>query len=286
MTAVALRCDACGGVVRVHGPAIATCVFCGESRRLAPAALPDDGPAWRAPLQADEDWCRARFDAWRNERSQATAVRSLRTAALEIRLVWVPAQRFRGRLRTRWIGTVRDGSRPSGRRPVTGVDEDAGIEAYVPASRALSPATLRGLGPFGEEFQPVDPDAVAEPVEVSGWSERWTRAAGVAELSRRHAALLRERHGLEKVEVLSVDEEVVAERVLLPVWIGSWPVRGRRERWLVNGVTRVVVGQAPTSQVWLVVLGGLLLSIGTANPLPLGAALLFWLAVRVGLVHD
>lgn len=258
--------------MRLHGRAVvaSTCLFCGESGpHLKPAELgPDDLlPGRRAVPSVDAEACRAAFRTWVAGHWMVPG--RLASARLELRLVYVPALRFRGRLETHWLGRVSDRSCRSGYRPRSGVDDETVEDAFVTASRTLYRHEMRGLGPFGDAYEAVDADALAEPVEVGALSPRALRSQGLAELKARHALLLQARHGLSELQVAAVDHELDSEVVLVPVWIGAYRHRGRPWRWLANGVTGRVVGTPPRSRLkWGLALA-VFLSLFTVNPLPL-----------------
>jgi hypothetical protein len=285
----AVRCDGCGGTVQLRPdqPALSRCLFCGEpAEHLRPAVLAatDLAPTSRAPALLDPDAVKERFRSWRRTFSMAPF--AISSAAVQVQLVYVPAVRFSGDLETHWFGKRRVRTNPSGVEPAAGVERERVTDAFVVASHALKGFELRALGTFGEVFEPLGPSATADAVEVAALTERGLRQKGRVELADRHKKLLLARHGLATVEVSSFDHSLESEVVLLPVWIGAYPLRGRPWRWLANGVTGAVVGTAPWSRVKVGFPLALLCSVATLTPLPLLAWLAFVVAWKLGWVDD
>lgn len=289
--AIALRCDACGGILQVGaGRGLPRCLFCGlEPSHLREVPLPDVvRPVARAPLVVERARAQACCEEWIGHSPLAPFALRQPELVVEVELVLVPVLRFTGEIETHWLGFACDAGTKSGSRPRGGVATAEIRDGYVAASRALRPLELVALGPFGEQFDPLDDGAADLPMEIDGGTERGLREQGLAELGRLHGIRLAREHRLDRIRTTSLDLRLSSEPVLVPVWIGSYRLRGLAWRVLVNGVTGRVTGPpTPWSRVKCGIVVAIACGILTLNPcstLVLAAALIgLW---RLGIVED
>ena len=149
--------------------------------------------------------------------------------------------------------------------PAAGFLEKVFDDVPVPASKGLPPGLARGIEPFPTGgLVPYDPQylsgflaeeyAVDLPEAVASARERMTReiqaACGAQVPGDTHRNL----------SVSTAWSGLTCKNALLPVWISAYEYGGRPFRFLVNGVTGKVDGNAPFSaaKIALAILGVLL----------------------------
>lgn len=265
-------CRGCGASMTYDARAQALrCAFCGSTDLARqPGTTGRVRPTHLLAFTCHRDRAQAAFRTW-----LASGFWRPRRLAQEARLegmqaVYVPCWRFAGRTDTHW--TADSSETPRGARaswcPRAGRSPGEVEDVLVVASGSLTPREVDGLLPFRfGEAQPYQPEAVGDtPVEDVGVSRRGARPlAGeriVALEAARVAMLVPGRSRNVHVNVLVTD--LTSTPVLLPVWINAYRWREQRYRFLVNGQTGEVVGEAPISaaKVVLAVLLGLLVLAG------------------------
>jgi len=280
-----VRCEACGAEVEIPPAEKAgRCPYCGSTRVLEEPAGPGRFPPESAiPFSVDRVAAEERFRTWmRSLWFRPNALRS-RHALAEMRGVMVPYWTFDARADSDWTAMAghpytvpvptSKGVRMETRIrwvPAAGSRSDLHDDLLVCASKGLDaalvrkiePFELKGLAPFREEF-------------LAGWSAECS-AVDVAEAWKR----AEERIRAEQVSRcagdvpgsthrdLRVSTRLSGKRyrhALLPVWVAAYRFRGKAWRFLVNGQTGEVQGEAPLSWVKIVLLVlGILAGIGIA----------------------
>ncbi|NVB42868.1 hypothetical protein G6O69_33920 [Pseudenhygromyxa sp. WMMC2535] len=251
-----LRCQSCGGVVvwdaRQSG---AACLFCGsltlEVQQLEePLPVPD---AW-LPMQVSAPDADDRFRAWATSSWFRPAI--LRTTAIELRPMLLPAWRFHSALETHWAG-LRRAATKSGKAPVSGV-EHLRLHHMVPASAGLSQAELYALQPFDEQRAAAwTRDGATMIWEPPALTRRGAKLRAHRDLAADHMRRISAAHQLVHCKVSPVIEDEDVRLLMVPIYIGAFRFRDRPWRFLINGQSGEVVGEAPVDRVkvFLVVLG-------------------------------
>jgi hypothetical protein len=247
-----LRCASCGGaVVWDAAQSGAACLFCGslalELHMLSePLPIPDEF----LPLTVTAESADRRFRAW----AKKSWFRPKGLAAVEIGLrpMLLPAWRYQARLETHWAG-LRTARSKSGKAPVAGVDRGE-LVTMVPASSGLTQDELLALLPFDERAarpwseyaqSSSDDETVWEPPALTRRGARlWARRA----LAQAHARQIARARALLRCRVSAVIEERDVRLLLVPIYIGVFRYRDRPWRFLVNGQTGELVGDAPVDR--------------------------------------
>jgi hypothetical protein len=250
-------CRGCGASTTWDpGTKALRCAFCG-SADLAQQAAPTGRvePARLLPFRVPHEEAEKRFRTW-----IGTGFWRPRGIAKEARLVsmqavFIPCWRFAAAAETNW--TADSSATPAGARadwcPLGGRSEGEIDGVLVLASGSLAPDEIEGLLPYDlAAAEPYRRTALgAVPVEDFGVSRRGARPEArrgieAAEVDR-CAAFVPGRARNVHVNVLVRD--LTSEPVLLPVWINAYRWKERVFRFLVNGQTGAIVGQAPRSVV-------------------------------------
>lgn len=262
-----LRCETCGGQivydVRQQG---AGCLFCGSTAlHAAPGDDPVPVPDAVLTTLVDDATAEEAYRQW----AQASWWRpaELRSLRVKLRPMHLPGWRFRSHVESHWAGLERAGTR-SGKRPVTGNDS-VDLEHMVPASAGLSADELLQLLPFQEEQEGVWDSAGAHlPYEPPAVSRRAAAPRAHGAMAARHREAIANSHGLLRCNSAPLVDDLDVRLYMLPIYIGAFTYRDRPWRFLVNGQTGEVVGDAPIDRMKVV---AVVVSVLAA----LGAALLF-----------
>ena len=148
-------------------------------------------------------------------------------------------------------------------------------QILVPASKTLRLRELQQLGTYEEsQLEVWDPTTAHEPHELSELTRSAAQAKAIAEMEGRHRTHIARSAKATAVKTSCLPHGLSGRPVLVPVYIGVYPYRGRPWRILVNGQSGKLVGEAPTS-IWKVlgVIGLVLFAV---------AALALGLAVCIG----
>jgi hypothetical protein len=248
----------------VPGVHLAHCIFCGLPARLTEVELiTATVPSTTAPPALDASTAAEHFRSW--SRSWWLAPVGLAHAMLELELVLVPALRMAGEVESHWTGVRKDPTRRSGRAPAAGIETSHVADAFVAASSALTRRELTDIGDFGDLFEPFEPATCQTPWEAGRLSDRMASRYGHAALLHRHREQLRQEHALDRVASSGRVLSFTTAHVLVPVYVGTFQLRGAPWRLLVNGVTGKVVGTRPVSRL-KTLLGAAMLSMFVAGP--------------------
>lgn len=249
-------CRGCGASMTYDAKAQALrCAFCGSTDLTQqPGTTGRIRPTRRVPFALDAAHAQRAFAAWIRRGIWRPSRLKLEARVVKIEPVYVPCWVFTAQTDTGWAA---DSSQtpPFARAdwcPVGGRSQGEVRDVLVLASGVLTPREVAGLLPFDlERAVPYQREDVGETaVEDVGVSRRGARPAARAaidELERtRCAAFVPGRSRNVHVNVLVTD--MTSEPVLLPVFIAAYRWRERAFRFLVNGATGSVIGQAPVSK--------------------------------------
>ena len=260
-TVHAVRCKGCGGTVAMTpGQTLPSCLFCGsDAAQLQPYDAEDvEPPEGFLPFEVDETAADSAFREFCSGSFWYPG--DLRNSTLSLRPLLLPAWAWSGRLETHWAGLVSAHS-PSGKRPVSGVDDCEFSQILIPASTSLRLQELSALGAYDESgltFSGLDD--LPSPHEISQMTRSAAQAQAEQEMERRHAQSLRSSVGAVELNTSCVSLELSGRPVLLPVWIGAFRYGDRTYRILVNGQSAVLYGKAPIS--WWRIAGAALAVVG------------------------
>jgi hypothetical protein len=251
-----LRCLSCGGAVvwdAAHSGA--ACLFCGSvtlevQASEEPLPVPD---GWM-PVAVDAGVADSRFRAWATSSWFRPAI--LRTTAIQLRPMLLPAWRFHSRLETHWAGLQRARTQ-SGKAPLSGVD-NMDLYHMIPASTGLTQLELFALQPFDEHAtQPWSAEAQTMIWEPPALTRQGARNRAHHDLAADHQRRIAHAHGLVKCNVSPVIEDLDVKLLMVPIYIGAFRFRDHPWRFLINAQTGEVVGDAPIDRVKLAaVIGG------------------------------
>lgn len=263
-------CRGCGASMTYDAGAQALrCAFCGSTDLARqPGATGRVRPTHVLRFEQERERAQAAFRRWLRQGLWRPS-RLADEARLEsMQSVYVPCWRFSGRTDTWW--TADSSQTPAGARaawcPKAGRSEGEVEDVLVVASGSLTPREVDGLLPFRfERAEPYQPDLLdGVPVEDVGLARRGARPHAAERIDALEQARVTElvpgRARNVHVNVLVTD--LASAPVLLPVWINAYRWNEHRYRFLVNGQTGEVVGEAPVSvvKVAVAVLLGLLLT--------------------------
>ncbi len=271
------RCEACAAEVTVPATEKAgRCAWCGSTKVIENSPDPGRIPAEALlPFSLDRGKAEERFRAWiKSLWFRPTALRRA-YAAGTMNGVMVPYWTFDAAAASRWTAmaghhyyvTVGSGkSRRTVRQtrwePASGSRGDVFDDLLVCASRGLDgklaakiePFHLDALLPYRDEYL-AGLSAESYAVDVrAAWSEAERRIRAEQE-ARCAGDVPGDTH--RDLSVSTTLSDLRYRHVLLPVWVAAYSFRGKVYRYLVNGQTGEVQGQAPWSwvKITLAVLG-------------------------------
>lgn len=245
-----LRCASCGGaVVWDAAQSGAACLFCGSlALELHMLSEPLPTPDEFLPLTVTEESADRRFRAW--ARKSWFRPKGLDAVEVGLRPMLLPAWRVHARLETHWAG-LRTARTKSGKAPAAGV-ESGDLVTMVPASAGLTQDELLALLPFDEtaarpwsEYAPTISETIWEPPALTRRGARvWARRS----LASAHARQIARARSLVRCRVSAIIDERDVRLLLVPIYIGVFRYRDRPWRFLVNGQTGELVGDAPVDR--------------------------------------
>lgn len=269
----AVRCQKCGATTTLEpGIAASSCAFCGTP---AVVETPPDAnmvrPEGLLPFAVDRNGAVGKFRSWISSLWLRPNDLKHKSEVSTLRGVYVPFWTFDALTHSRW--TAEAGYRyqvpvqamvngkPVTRmetrirwEPASGFLELAFDDVPIPASRGLDASLARSIEPF-----PTAGLVPYDPRYLSGFlAEEY--AVNLDEASHRArarmqddvtAACSRQVPGdtQRNLQVQTAFSGVAYKNALLPVWIAAYQYGGKPFRFLVNGVTGKVSGQAPFSWV-------------------------------------
>ena len=238
-----VQCQSCGGaVVYSAREEVAACLFCGsvslEVNEQEDQRLPDGALI----VEFESDAAEAEYRKW--AKSSWWYPKDLRSLSVELKIMYVPAWRFKGEVESRWAGLVRAVS-PSRKRPVSGSDF-ANLQRMVPASQGLTLNELDRLQPWHEDIsESWDSSTNTRPFELPALSELGAREQIHGLMGASHRQYISKQHSLLSIRSTSRVTDADVKLFMLPVWIGAFRYREKPWRFVINAQTGEVVGSAP-----------------------------------------
>ena len=243
----AVLCGTCGGAVAMEaGRDAPRCLFCGSTTVEAkPLGEDVEHPESFVPLVISEVKVLAAMRAF--ARGNIFHPTEFRRANLRPRTVFVPAWAWSARIETHWCALVGAPTR-SGKRPITGAEEQPVTDVLTPASSALTRAELAALSPFTTAgAQPLTEHGPGAPCEVGTLTRSAAMAAARELLAGDHVSRIRARVEAQRIGASALVHDLAGRPILLPVWIETFRYLGRMHRILVNGQTGDLTGTHPIS---------------------------------------
>ena len=268
-----VRCTKCGATTTFDpGLAASRCAFCATPAVVeAPTESNHVRPAGLLAFAVDRNAAARSFRSWVSGLWFRPNDLKEKSSVTDMQGVYVPFWTFDALTHNRWTAeagyhyTVQVEAIENGRRvmrsetrtrwePAAGFLEKAFDDVPVPASKGLPPGLARGIEPFPTGgLVPYDPQylsgflaeeyAVDLPDAVAVAKERMTEEI--------YAACAGEVPGdtQRNLRVSTAWSGLACKNALLPVWISAYQYAGKPFRFLVNGVTGKVDGNAPFSAV-------------------------------------
>lgn len=267
---VSIKCENCGAQTVVDKESIAKfCAFCGSSHIIREQEVTGIAPESLLPFVMTERSARESFKKWIGKRFFAPNALKRENVAGSLAGAYVPYWTYDAD--TCYTYTAQAGdyyyvsqTRHVNGRPVTeqvrkirwrrvsGSGREYFDDIPIPATRKMDAVLLGRLEPF-----PLKKLVPYQPEYLSGFvAERYS----VPLREGWNAAKIEIRNGLERIirKSIRADEvrdiriaanyvKVLYKHLLVPVWISSYQYRGKTFRYVVNGATGKVAGNAPLS---------------------------------------
>jgi predicted RNA-binding Zn-ribbon protein involved in translation (DUF1610 family) len=274
-------CKRCGARTTFEpGQTAGSCAFCGAA--TVAEAPPDANmvrPEGLLPFGVDRNSATSKFREWISGLWFRPSDLKTKSSVTTLRGVYVPFWTFDALTHNRWTAeagyryTVQVQALVNGKpvtraetrirwEPAAGFLEKPFDDVPVPASKGLPPGLSRGIEPFPTGgLVPYDPQylsgflaeeyAVDLPDALASAKERMTHEIYAACAGQVPGDTQRNLH------VATAWSGLTCKNALLPVWISAYQYGGKPFRFLVNGVTGKVDGNAPFSaaKIALAVLG-------------------------------
>jgi DNA-directed RNA polymerase subunit RPC12/RpoP len=279
-----VTCEACGASVEIPpNEKSGRCAYCGSTRIVEDAPDPTRiCPSCLVPFAVDVDAAQDLFRKWiRTRWFRPNALRS-RSSVTEMRGVMVPFWTYDAHAASSWTAeagyyywvTVGSGQNQRQERrtrwePASGARDDDYDDVLVCASKGLDakllgevePFEMKALVPYRDEY-------------LSGWTAETYAIDVQAGWAQAREIVVDEQHDRCAGDVpgdthrsLDVHTRVDGrsyKHLLLPVWVSAYRYREKTYRFLINGQTGELHGQAPLSWVKIVLLVLVLAAIGGA----------------------
>jgi predicted RNA-binding Zn-ribbon protein involved in translation (DUF1610 family) len=247
-------CRGCGASMSYDASAgTLRCPFCGSTELEKQADAKEISPAGIVPFVVTQHQAIAAMRQWLGNGFWRPGDLSQQAAVVKMTAVYVPYWVFEAQTHTFW--TADTNRTPPGARaswyPVTGNHEGAYKALLVGASGALAPAETAALCPF-------DLSTAVPPEKVDLTNSIYERFT----VPRKYARPLASQ-GFEQLEAAACGQDVpgssrnlkvnvritdlTSQPMLVPVWIMAYRYQDRVFRFLANGQTGRVTGQAPMS---------------------------------------
>lgn len=275
-----VKCGECGAVVELaEGVTASRCSFCDSPQVHGEPAREDHlTPESLVPFSVGRDASVAAFKGWLARLWFRPSDLGRKASVSELRGVYVPFWTFDSDVRSRWTADAgyhyydtehySENGQPRTRRvqrtrwqPASGTREDHIDDHLVCASKGLPDKLVRSVGDFALSGEAGGLVAYSTDY-LQGFSaesyalelaEAWPRARGEMERlqeSRCGRDVPGDTHRFLRVN--NHFSETTFKHVLLPVWIAAFRYDTKVYRFLVNGQTGRVSGEAPLS--WLKIL--------------------------------
>lgn len=268
-----VRCTKCGATTTFDpGVSASRCAFCATPAVVeAPTASNHVRPAGLLAFAVDRNVATQRFRSWVSGLWFRPNDLKTKSSVTAMQGVYVPFWTFDALTHNRWTAeagyhyTVQVEAIENGKRvmrsetrtrwePAAGFLEKPFDDVPVPASKGLPPGLARGIEPYPTGgLVPYDPQylsgflaeeyAVDLPDALGTAKERMTQEI--------YSACSGEVPGdtQRNLQVSTAWSGLTCKNALLPVWISAYEYAGKPFRFLVNGVTGKVDGNAPFSAV-------------------------------------
>ena len=242
-----VQCNSCGGAVVFNArDEVAACLFCGSVSLDIEESTQERQPDGALVIEFEREAADTEYRNW--AKSSWWNPKALRSLSVELRVLYVPAWRFKGEVESRWAGLVSAVS-PSGKRPVSGSDI-AELERMVPASQGLTLTELDNLHPWHEDKSAQwNTEENTIPFEVPALSEVGARERIHDLMGGTHQRHISQQHSLLSINSTSRVTDADVKLYMLPIWIGAFRYRDKPWRFVVNAQTGEVVGNAPVDRV-------------------------------------
>ncbi|MFH0900929.1 MAG: hypothetical protein V2A73_09900 [Pseudomonadota bacterium] len=284
-----VKCNECGATVEFPDNVAATkCSFCDSPSVLSQEARADLlAPESLIPFAVDRDHAVASFKSWLGKLWFRPSDLKEKAGVAELRGVYIPYWTFDCSVTSRWTAdagyyyyvderytatengkTVERARRVRHTRwePASGQRRDSYDDHLVPASRGLPPKLSEGIKAFDTgglvAYAPQYLQGFAAESYAIDLGEAWGSAQ--SEISSEQVAKcagdvpgdthrdLRANHSFA---------EATFKHILLPVWLAAFRYNSKVYRFLVNGQTGVVSGEAPLSVLKVLLFVALLVAI-------------------------
>lgn len=270
-----IKCQQCGATTTVEPTVTATeCPFCGSNVVLEQETTEDIiQPESLIPFQIDQEVALRKYRAWLGKGIFRPGDLARRAGRGQLYGVYLPFWTFDAEAFSRWRAqagyyyyvtetytTTENGRHVTKTRqvrktrwePAWGQNAGSYDDVLVYATTSVDQRILEKIYPFNTQ------EVVAyAPAYLSGWraeqyqidlSQGW-------EIGRRKIheferdACIRQIPGdtYRSLQVNTTITDVTFKHMLLPVWIASYPYKGKVYRYMVNGQTGKVEGQKPVS---------------------------------------
>ncbi len=270
-----VKCEKCGATVSVDPKVTSTeCPFCGSNLVLEQA--PDEAlirPESLIPFQVDRETAVRRYREWLGKGWFHPGDLKKRAGQSRIYGVYLPFWTFDAHASSDWRAeagyyyyetetywTTEDGKQVQKTRqvrrtrwePAWGRHEQFYDDVLIYATQSVEPKLLERIYPFDtSKLVPYDPRYLsgwqAEQYQI-GLEEGWKLAEKrIKDKERDACAKQVPGDTYRNLQVSTRLSKVTFKHVLLPVWIASYPYKGKVYRYLVNGQTGKIYGEKPIS---------------------------------------
>jgi len=241
------------------------CAFCGRTELEEREALSIPPPRWVIPFQIDQARASALFREWLGRGFFQPGDLRRASKVTELRGVYLPYWSFSADCHFFW--TADSDATPQGAKaewaPRFGEHETWYEHLLVPASGALTSYETGKLGEWDlTQAVPWAPELVRDvPSEAFSVTRKRARSRALAQLEK----LVRADSGPKipgrrrNVKVNPLYTKIEAWPALVPVWILAYEYQTRSYRFLINGQTGKIKGNAPVSLWRLLAVAGLIL---------------------------
>ncbi len=266
-----VKCTKCGATTTFDpGVSASRCAFCATPAVVEAPTMSDHvRPAGLLPFAVDRNAASKSFRSWVSGLWFRPNDLRTKSSVTAMQGVYVPFWTFDALSHNRWTAeaghyyTVQVEAIENGKRvmrperrtrwePASGFLEKAFDDVPVPASKGLPPGLARGVEPFPTGgLVPYDPQylsgflaeeyAVDLPDAVAVAKERMTQEIFAACAGQVPGDTQR------NLRVSTAWSGLSCKNALLPLWISAYEYGGKPFRFLVNGVTGKVDGNAPFS---------------------------------------
>jgi predicted RNA-binding Zn-ribbon protein involved in translation (DUF1610 family) len=290
-----LRCESCGAVNTMDEHIVSTeCAFCGSNQvvpmeNVAQVVKPES----LLPFRIDQDTAAASFRQWLGRGFfRPNPVKKIASEArARLQGVYLPFWTFDARTQSWWWAdagyyyyrteeywdTDDEGHQVRRTREVQEVRwEPASGNLDLPFNDVLVPAALTVEQEMIERIYPFDTGALVpyDPKFLSGWGaeaytvdlrEGWEIGQEIIDGKVRIACALEVPGDTQRnLRVSTTFRDLKYKHVLFPVWLASYRYGDKTYRFLVNGQTGEVQGQAPISWIkvaLVVILAAIVISV-------------------------